>query len=73
MSDPKALRSYRDGYDAGAHQAEIMISNQVATGGAELELRAEARVAVATAHTLSGRREAAWRLGLIRGFREVAR
>ena len=37
----------------------------------EAELRAEARLFVALAHTEAGRSEAAYRLGLVRGYREV--
>lgn len=65
--------SYQDGYHFGSEQAERLLWDKMATGALEIEHREEARTAVSIAHTEAGRREAAWRLGVVRGFRQVVR
>jgi hypothetical protein len=72
MSSKIELR-YRDGYSEGVRRAEEMIEQHLPTGGEEIELREEAHAAVDTAHTDAGRLVAAWRLGMVRGFRDVVR
>ena len=64
---------YLDGYSFGYEQAERMLFNKTATSDLEAEHRAEAHTAVDTAHTPEGRKMAAWRLGVVRGFRQVVR
>ena len=68
-----AAESYNAGFFFGSALGDKLIHDQMATGGVELELREEAHTAVTTAHTEAGRREAAWRLGVVRGFREEVR
>lgn len=73
VGDVELTILYQDSYHEGVALAEQLIRHQLATGGVELELREEATVAIATAHTPAGYKEAVHHLGKVRGFREVVR
>lgn len=65
--------SYAEGFFFGSALGDRLLQNSAATGGVEIELREEAQGAVARAYDEITRKEAAWRLGVVRGFRDEVR
>lgn len=72
--DPTAREVFEEGVATGRRYAEADISNHLGTAADEEMLRAEARIANEQRDsTPRGREFATLQLGVIRGYREVAR